>query len=71
MNAGQRCEAFLAHLAEGLEQADCHASLRGYCTGLMVPLEPKPVEPIAAGVDPLQVRARHQSPHHLVAQPEW
>lgn len=71
MNAAQRFEAYLAHLAEGLGHADRHAGLRGYCTGLMLPLERKSVEPIAASVAPLHVSARHQSLHHFVAKSEW
>ncbi len=71
MNASQRFEAYLAHLAEGLGHADRHAGLRGYCTGLMLPLKRKRVEPIAASVDPLPVSARHQSLHHFVAKSGW
>lgn len=61
----------MEHLAEGLGHADRHAGLKGYCTGLMLPLERKSVEPIAAGVDPMHVSARHQSLHHFVAKAQW
>ncbi len=71
MNAAQRFEAYMEHLAEGLGHADRHAGLKGYCTGLMLPLERKSVEPIAASVDPMHVSARHQSLHHFVAKAEW
>ena len=71
MNAAQRFEAYMEHLAEGLGHADRHAGLKGYCTGLMLPLERKSVEPIAAGVDPMHVSARHQSLHHFVAKAQW
>lgn len=71
MSAAQRFESYMEHLAEGLGHADRHAGLRGYCTGLMLPLERKSVEPIAVGVDPLHVSARHQSLHHFVAKAEW
>jgi len=71
MNAAQRFEGYLEHLAEGLGHVDRHAGLKGYCTGLMLPLERKSVEPIAAGVDPLHVSARHQSLHHFVAKADW
>ena len=60
-------ERYMAHLNEGLGHADRHAGLRGYCTGLMSPLSRKSVEPMAAHVDPLKVRSRHQSLHHFVA----
>jgi SRSO17 transposase len=59
------------HLAAGLGHADRHAGLKGYCTGLMLPLSRKSVEPMAARVDPLHASARHQSLHHFVAKAEW
>lgn len=71
MNTAQRFEAYLEHLAEGLGHADRHAGLKGYCTGLMLPLERKSVEPIAASVDSMHVGARHQSLHHFVAKAQW
>lgn len=64
-------ERYMAHLNEGLGHADRHAGLRGYCTGLMSPLSRKSVEPMAAHVDPLKVRSRHQSLHHFVADANW
>jgi len=71
MSASQRFEGYMAHLAAGLGHADRHAGLEGYCTGLMLPLSRKSVEPMAARVDPLHASARHQSLHHFVAQAEW
>jgi SRSO17 transposase len=64
-------ERYIAHLAEGLGHADRHAGLKGYCTGLMLPLARKSVEPMAANLDPLHVSARHQALHHFVAASEW
>ena len=64
-------EQYMAHLSEGLGHADRHAGLLGYCTGLMSPLARKSVEPMAAHVDPLKVRSRHQSLHHFVADANW
>jgi SRSO17 transposase len=61
----------MGHLAEGLGHLDRHAGLSGYCTGLMLPLSRKSVEPMAARVDPLHASARHQSLHHFVAKAEW
>ena len=71
MNASQRFERYLEHLAAGLGHSDRHAGLKGYCTGLMLPLSRKSVEPMAAWVDPLHASARHQSLHHFVAKAEW
>jgi SRSO17 transposase len=59
------------HLSEGLGHLDRHAGLKGYCTGLMLPLARKSVEPMAARVDPMHASARHQSLHHFVAKAEW
>lgn len=53
MNATERFDHYLGHLSEGLGHADRHAGLRGYCTGLMLPLSRKSVEPMAARVDPI------------------
>ncbi|MCX7257925.1 MAG: IS701 family transposase [Polaromonas sp.] len=64
-------ERYIAHLSEGLGHADRHAGLKGYCTGLMLPLARKSVEPIAASLDPQHVSARHQALHHFVARSEW
>ena len=60
-------EQYMAHLSEGLGHSDRHAGLRGYTTGLMSPLPSRSVEPMAAHMDPLNVRSRHQSLHHFVA----
>lgn len=37
----------------------------------MLPIARKSVEPIAAHIEPIHVRARHQSLHHFVAKPAW
>ena len=62
---------YMAHLAKGLGHADRHTGLAGYCTGLMLPLSRKSVEPMAARVDPLRASARHQALHHFVAKAQW
>lgn len=71
MSAAERFEQYMEHVAAGLGHADRHAGLRGYCTGLMLPLERKSVEPMAANVDPLRASARHQALHHFVANADW
>jgi SRSO17 transposase len=71
MNATERFDRYLEHLSEGLGHADRHAGLRGYCTGLMLPLSRKSVEPMAARVDPMHASSRHQALHHFVAKAEW
>ena len=71
MNAPERFEQYMQHLSGGLGHADRHSGLRGYCTGLMLPLDRKSVEPMAASLDPLHASAKHQALHHFVAQAEW
>ena len=71
MDLSKEFEQFMAHLAEGLGHADRQAGLRGYCTGLMLPLSRKSVEPMAARLDPLHASARHQALHHFVAKAQW
>lgn len=71
MDASEEFERYLTHLAQGLGHADRHAGLGGYCTGLMLPLSRKSVEPMAARIDPLHASAKHQALHHFVARSQW
>jgi len=71
MSATERFDSYMEHLAAGLGHADRHSGLRGYCTGLMLPLSRKSVEPMAARVDPMHASAKHQALHHFVAQAQW
>lgn len=71
MNAADRFEEYLEHLATGLGHADRNEGLRGYYTGLMLPLARKSVEPMAARVDPIRASARHQALHHFAAKAQW
>jgi SRSO17 transposase len=71
MDPMARFEEYMAHLGAGLGHADRVAGLHGYCTGLMLPLARKSVEPMAARLDPLHASARHQAMHHFVAKAEW
>ena len=71
MGAAERFGQYMALLSGGLGHADRHAGLRGYCTGLMLPIARKSVEPMAASLDPLHASAKHQALHHFVAQAEW
>jgi len=71
MNTVKEFNRYMDHLSERLGHADRHAGLSGYCTGLMLPLSRKSVEPMAARVDPLHASARHQALHHFVAKSEW
>lgn len=71
MDASEEFERYLTHLSQELGHADRHTGLSGYCTGLMLPLSRKSVEPMAARMDPLHASAKHQALHHFVAKSEW
>jgi SRSO17 transposase len=58
-------------LANAAGHSDRHIPLKNYCTGLLLPLERKSVEPMAARVAAHDVRRMHQSLHHLVADAPW
>lgn len=64
-------ERYLDHLCGALGHADRNEGFKDYCRGLMLPLERKSVEPLAAHIDPLHVCAKHQSLHHFVAESCW
>lgn len=71
MGAQERFDEYMEYLSSSLGHADRVAGLKGYCTGLMLPLERKSVEPMAAGIDPRHASARHQALHHFVAKAGW
>lgn len=66
-----RFESYLERLSLAVRHADRREPLRAYLMGLLLPGERKSVEPMAAKLDPLHVRARHQSLHHFVAAAPW
>ncbi|RWK23431.1 MAG: IS701 family transposase [Mesorhizobium sp.] len=65
---------FLAYadaLASVLGHADRAGPLRDYSTGLMLPLERKSIEPLAAATATERVSAQHQSLMHFVSSSPW
>jgi SRSO17 transposase len=66
-----RFEGYVDGLAGVLGHAVRATGLRDYCTGLMLPLERKSVEPLAAATSPSRVSAQHQSLMHFVSQSAW
>ncbi|HXK29890.1 MAG TPA: IS701 family transposase [Candidatus Binatia bacterium] len=64
-------ERYMKYLCEALGHQDRHTGFTDYSRGLMLPIERKSVEPLAAHIDPGHVSAKHQSLHHLVADSEW
>jgi len=67
----RRFAAYLDRLALAASHADRAEPLKAYCRGLLLPLERKSVEPMAARLAPHNVRQTHQSLHHLVATSPW
>jgi SRSO17 transposase len=61
----------MEYVCEALGHADRHAGFADYGRALMLPIERKSVEPLAAHMDPWNTRAKHQSLHHMVAKSEW
>jgi len=66
-----RFAAYIQSLAQAAGHLDRHEPLKAYCKGLLLPIDRKSVEPMAARLAPDNVRAMHQSMHHLVATAPW
>ena len=66
-----RFASYINSLAHVLGNVDRNGPLKDYCTGLMLPVHRKSVEPIAAVVAPARVSAEHQSLLHFVGQSPW
>jgi len=71
MESEARFARYIEGLAGVLGHADRSAPLKDYCTGLLMPVERKSVEPMAAMVSPARASAAHQSLLHFVGQSAW
>jgi len=67
----ERLQVYLDSLTEAAGHADRRVPMENYTKGLMLPLERKSVEPMAARLAPGNVRQMHQSLHHVVADAAW
>lgn len=71
----QRFEEYVSLIAEQLGHADRVGPFRGYCTGLLLPVKRKSVEPMAAHLAPANVRADQAKWAKVVkasgARPDW
>lgn len=67
----ERFARYIDLLIAEIGHADRAEPLRAYTTGLMLPGQRKSVEPMAARIDPRNVRKKHQSMHHFVAEAPW
>jgi len=68
---GARFATYMAGLGEVIGRAGRAAQLNEYCAGLLMPLERKSVEPIAAVTAPAHCSAKHQSLLHFVGNSPW
>src|SRR5437773_2998128 len=69
--SGARFAAYVERLGTVLGHADRQEPLHDYCLGLLMPIERKSVEPMAAVTAPAQVAAKHQSLLHFVGNAPW
>ena len=67
----ERLQAYLDGLTQAAGHADRVVPIENYTKGLMLPIERKSVEPMAARLAPGNVRQMHQSLHHIVADAPW
>jgi SRSO17 transposase len=66
-----RFAAYVEALGVVLGHADRQQPMHDYCLGLLMPIERKSVEPMAAVTAPGQVAAKHQSLLHFVGNAPW
>ena len=66
-----RLQAYLDGLTQVAGHADRVVPIENYTKGLLLPIERKSVEPMAARLAPGRVRQMHQSLHHIVAGAPW
>ncbi len=64
-------DAYVDALIGVIGHADRAEPLKDYCLGLLMPIERKSVEPLAAVTAPSRVSAKHQSLLHFVGQAPW
>jgi SRSO17 transposase len=66
-----RFAAYVEALGTVLGHADRQQPMHDYCLGLLMPIERKSVEPMAAVTAPAQVAAKHQSLLHFIGNAPW
>src|ERR1700741_3751224 len=66
-----RFAAYVDALGAVLGHVDRQQPMHDYCLGLLMPIERKSVEPMAAVTAPAQVAAKHQSLLHFIGNAPW
>lgn len=64
-------ENYLTQLCNSLGHVNRHKNFCDYVKGLLLVEGRKSVEPMAAALDPMNTRSRHQALHHFVADSPW
>jgi len=67
----KRFANYVEQLARVMGHPARERPMRDYCTGLVMPLERKSVEPLAALTQPGHASAQHQSLLHFVGEASW
>jgi SRSO17 transposase len=67
----QQFDRFIEAISPALEHADRVGPFGAYCMGVMLEGERKSVEPMAARLNPTNLRQTHQSLHHLISTSAW
>jgi SRSO17 transposase len=70
-SVGSRFRRYVDGLVSVIGHADRAGPLRDYCTGLVMPVARKSVEPMAAITAPGRTAAQHQSLLHFIGQGGW
>lgn len=71
MSTLKSLENYLSELCDHLGHVDRHQNFCDYLKGLLLVDGRKSVEPMAAALDPINTRSRHQALHHFVAASPW
>lgn len=69
--AFSRFEEYIDLLAQAMGHADRYGPLKAYCTGLLLPGERKSSEPMAAKLNPANVKSQHNAFQHLMRLSPW
>jgi len=67
----KRLGTYLDGVSHAVGHIDRVVPMRNYIKGLLLPIERKSVEPMAARLAPDNVGPMHQSLHHIVAEASW
>jgi SRSO17 transposase len=67
----ERFASYLDQITQVAGHADRVEPMQNYTKGVLLPIQRKSVEPMAARLAPDNVRQMHQSLHHIVAQAAW